>query len=217
MHYIRGEYDRVLKLATDNLAMLPADSVYEYFGIGAPPSVFDRTWMVMSLAQLGRFAEAARHEAEAMRLAESTHHAHTIAIAYRAAVTLHVLRGDWTKARSLAESAIAVTVPTGHMLLASTAFAASAWVVAQLGEASEALDRLREAEQLLERRLAKGVDAERSWDYQALGRACLLLGRRGEAQTWVSARLNPVRSKPDTWRTRSTCKATSRPILTVAT
>jgi tetratricopeptide (TPR) repeat protein len=183
LHYIRGEYDRVLELATDNLAALPAESVFEYFGIGAPPSVFDRAWMVMSLAQLGRFAEAAKHGAEAMRLAESTQHAHTIAIAYRAAVTLHLLSGDWTKARSLTESAIAVTVPTGHMLLSSTAVAASAWIVAQLGEASVALDRLREAEQLLERRLAKGVDAERSWDYHALGRTCLLLGRCGEART----------------------------------
>ena len=58
-HYFRGDYERVVELATDNLAALPADSVYESFGAAAPISVFDRFWLVRSLAELGRFAEAA--------------------------------------------------------------------------------------------------------------------------------------------------------------
>ena len=62
----------------DNLAALPADRVYEHFGARCPASIYDRFWLVMSLAQLGRFAEAAEHEAEAIRLAEPTHHAFTI-------------------------------------------------------------------------------------------------------------------------------------------
>jgi tetratricopeptide (TPR) repeat protein len=196
MHYIRAEYDRVIELATYNLAALPADWVYEYFGIGAPPSVFDRGWLVMSLAQLGRFTEAGEPAAEAIRLAESTHHAHTIAIAHRAVVTLHLLAGDWTKARSLIEAGIAAVVPTGHMLLVSTAFASSAWVLAQLGDESEALRRLRDAEQLLERRLAKGADAERSWDYHALGRAYLILGQLGEARTLADRALECCPAQP---------------------
>ena len=31
-HYLRGEYEQVVELATDNLAALPAEWVYEYFG-----------------------------------------------------------------------------------------------------------------------------------------------------------------------------------------
>ena len=31
-HYFRGEYERAVELATDNLAALPADWVYEHFG-----------------------------------------------------------------------------------------------------------------------------------------------------------------------------------------
>ena len=77
-HYYRGDYERVVELATDNLAALPADWVYEYFGTAAPASVYDRYWLVMSLAQLGRFAEAAEYEAEAIRLAEPTQHAFTV-------------------------------------------------------------------------------------------------------------------------------------------
>jgi tetratricopeptide (TPR) repeat protein len=64
-HYFRGEYERVVELVTDNLAALPPDWVYEYFGGTAPASVWDRCWLLMSLAELGRFADAAADEAEA--------------------------------------------------------------------------------------------------------------------------------------------------------
>jgi len=181
VHYYRGEYERVVELAIDNLSALPADWVSEYLGANAPPSVFDRHWLVLSLAQLGRFAEAAADEAEVIRLAEPTQHAFTVGVAYRAAGTLHLLQGDWAKARSLFEHGIAVA-RTGNVLLhLPWAVAFSAWVLAQLGEASEALNRIREGEQLLERQAARGIVSYLGWNYHALGRACLLLGRLDEA------------------------------------
>ena len=60
--------------------------------------------------------------------------------------------------------------------------ASSAWVLAQLGEASEALTRLREGEQLLEHNAAKGIFDNHGGDYHWLGRAALLLGRLDEAR-----------------------------------
>ena len=66
VHYYRGDYERVVQLATDNLAALPPDWPYEYFGMGAPPSVWTaRGWAWA--APPGRFAEAAVPGAEAMR------------------------------------------------------------------------------------------------------------------------------------------------------
>jgi class 3 adenylate cyclase/tetratricopeptide (TPR) repeat protein len=183
VHYYRGEYERVVELATDNLAALPADWVYKYFvGVPAPASVYDLWWLVMSLAQLGRFVEAAEYEAEAIRLAEPTHHAFTVGVAHGAASTLHVLKGDWAKARSLMEHGIGAVRTGNVVLLLPTAVASSAWVLAQLGEASEALNRLREGEQLLERQAARGFVRERGWDYHSLGRTCLLLGRLDDAR-----------------------------------
>jgi len=183
VHYSRGEYGRVVELATDNLAALPADWVYEYFGMGAPPSVWDRSWLGMSLAELGRFAEAAEYAAEAVRLAEPTHHAHTVGIAHWAAGTLHLLRGDWATARSVIEPWIA-GLRTGNVVVTlPVAVASSTWGLAQLGEASEALNRLREGEQLLEALAAKGFVATRGWAYHSLGRACLLLGRLDQARS----------------------------------
>jgi class 3 adenylate cyclase/tetratricopeptide (TPR) repeat protein len=184
-HYVRGEYDRVIELATGNLAALPADCVYDNFGLSAPPSVWDRTWLVMSLAELGRFAEAAKHEAEAIRLAETTQHAFPVAFAHFAASALHLLEGNWSKARSLIEHWIAVLRNGNIVLMLPYAVASSAWALAQLGDESEALNRLREGEQLLEGHAAKGITGLRAWGYHALGRAGLRLGRIDEARRFA--------------------------------
>jgi len=181
-HYYRGEYERAVELAIDNLAALPAHWVYEYFGMGALPSIWHRCYLVMSLAELGRFTEAAPHVAEAIRLAEPTQHAFNVGVAYRAAGTLQLLKGDWAQARPLIEHDIGV-FRTGNIVLhIPWAVASFAWVLAQLGEASEALDRLREGERLAERQETMGIVSFRGWAYHSLGRACLRLGRLDEAR-----------------------------------
>jgi tetratricopeptide (TPR) repeat protein len=76
-----------------------------------------------------------------------------------------------------------VVVRTGNVaFLLPAAVTSSAWALAQIGEASEALNRLREGEPLLERLAARGVFAYRGWAYHSLGRAALLLGRLDEAR-----------------------------------
>jgi tetratricopeptide (TPR) repeat protein len=67
-------------------------------------------------------------------------------------------------------------------MLTRTAICSSSWVLAQLGEESEAQSRLREGEQLIARYAASGVVGYRGWAIHSLGRACLLLGRLDEAQ-----------------------------------
>ena len=182
VYYLQGEYERVIEMAIANLGGLPPEWVNESFGNAAPASVFDRCWLVRSLAQLGRFAEAAKYEAEAIRLAEPMHHVYSLGLAHYSGGMLNLLKGDWVRARSLIEHGIGVWRTGNVVLMLPTAVAASAWILAQLGEASEALNRLREGEQLLERQAARAVVLHRGWDYQALGRACLLLGRLDEAK-----------------------------------
>ena len=181
-HYYQGDYERAIELATDNLAAMPAGWVSEYFGSAVPPSVFDRASLAMSLAQLGRFIEAATHEAEAIRLAEPTQHAYTVGWAHQAASTFRLLKGDWPKARALIDRWIAVVRAAHVVFLLPAAVASSAWALAQCGEASEALSRLREGEPLLEDRAARGLFGYHGWAYHSLGRACLLLGRIDEAR-----------------------------------
>jgi class 3 adenylate cyclase/tetratricopeptide (TPR) repeat protein len=182
-HYYLGDYARVVELGTENLAALPADRIYDYFGNAAAPApVYDRYWMVMSLAQLGRFVEAVQLEAEATRLAEPTRHAYTIAFPRAAASTRLLLAGDWATARAETDRWLAGLRSARLVLPLPRAVASAARVLAQLGEATEAQDRLQEAEQLLERHAAAGIVDTRGWDYHLLGRCALLLGQLDEAR-----------------------------------
>jgi class 3 adenylate cyclase/tetratricopeptide (TPR) repeat protein len=181
-HYYRGEYEHVVELATDNLAALPADWVHEYFGMAVPASIFGRAWLIMSLAELGRFAEAAKYEVEAIQLAEPTQHAHTVGWARLAASMLHLYKGDWATARLLVEHWLNTPGPLDVAVLLPWAVASSAWALAEIGETSEALSRVREGEQLLERQAARGIVGHHGWAYHAVSRACLLLGQFDEAR-----------------------------------
>jgi class 3 adenylate cyclase/tetratricopeptide (TPR) repeat protein len=180
IHYYRGDYERTVQLATDNLAALPPERASEYFGATAPAAVVDRYWLVMSLAQLGQFAAAREHEAELLRLADLTHHAFSIGQAHRGAGTLHMLKGEWEPACELIQKWVA-QVRTGSVALTlSPGIALLAWALAQLGETSEAMNRIEEGHHLLEHQAQNGVVA--NFDYYALGRACLLLDRLDEAR-----------------------------------
>jgi len=177
-HYYRGDFARVVELATDNLAALPADWVDESGGIGMPIPAYNRLWLVYSLAELGRFAEATQYAAEVFRLSEPTQRPFAVGEAHFCASWIHLRRGDWTKASSLVERGIAVVRAGNVVLNLPGAIASSAWILAQLGDSSGALTRLREGEQLVERQAARGVGSHHS-----LGRAALLLGRLDQARS----------------------------------
>src|SRR5262249_41312479 len=194
-YYCQGEYERAIQLGTDSLARLPGDWDRDSFG-HAPASVWNRGLLILSLSELGRFAEAARYDTEAIRLAESTQNAYTVGFAYNAAAMLCVFMGDWTKAHPLVEHATAV-LRTGNVVMSlSHVIPSSAWILAQLGLASEALNRIREGAELLERQAAHGIVLHVAWGYHSLGRACVLLGRFEEALRFASkaVKFSPRRS-----------------------
>jgi tetratricopeptide (TPR) repeat protein len=186
-HYMRGDFLRTIKLSSENLAALPTDWTYEYFGMTVPPSIFDRTWLAMSLAQVGRFKEAAKYEAEAIELAERTHHFYTLSLTYRHSAASHMLKGDWPIALNFIERTIAVD-RTGNVTLMAINFAYCVRILVQLGALGEALNRLREAEDLHALLLGTddsdriGLQPRLPVPYYELGQASLLLGRIGEAQ-----------------------------------
>src|SRR5262249_4867476 len=74
----------------------------------APVSVFDRGLLIMSLAELGRFGEAAELEADAIRLAEGMQGAFVVGWAHMSAGALHLFKGDWARAHPIIEHATAV-------------------------------------------------------------------------------------------------------------
>ena len=184
VQYWRGEHAEVVALATDNLAALPEAWVYEWLGSTAPASVYDRCWLVMSLAELGRFAEAEEHAATAIRLAEPTQHGFTISLAHRAACMLYLLRGDWARAEPLSARWLQVVRTANVVLHRSQPGAAAAWLRAQLGETGRALEHLRDGEELATARTAGQAIGTTSWVHRAQGRACLMLDRPDDARRW---------------------------------
>ena len=181
-HFWRGEYGLVVELAADNLAAVPAELVHDRFGMMATPSVLDRSWLLLSLAELGRFAEAAPHAAAAIRIAEPTRHAYTIGFAHCSAASLHMSTGDWGKARDRFEHGIEVLRSGQALMWLATTIANSAWVLAELGESGPALDRLQEGEQIGEHLTARGFVGILGWLHISLARTRLLLGQLDEAR-----------------------------------
>jgi class 3 adenylate cyclase len=178
--YYRGDQQRVVDLTADNLAVLPRDWVHKHFvGPATLASVYSRGFLVMGLSELGRFDEAAEHEAEVLRLAESMQHTPvTVGVAYMGACLRHLYEGKWAEARSLTERWIEVCRTGNVLIMLPPALSSSAWVLAQLGERSKALERLREGEQVIKRQEMN----QSAWTYQALSRAALLLDRLDEAR-----------------------------------
>jgi len=195
-HFYRGDYERVVELANMNLAGVPADAVHERAGLSTPVAIYDRYWLVRSLIELGRFTEAAPHAARVLRLAEPTHLAYTFGQAHLTAGWLHLYQGDWEQARALIEHGVAA-YRAGHIVLALPhAIASSAWVLAQLGDETAALNRLQEGERILEESAAKGLVDHHGGDYRWLGQAALQLGRLDEARSMAERALKYSPSHP---------------------
>ena len=83
-----------------------------------------------------------------------------------------------------------------NILYLPAAAASAAWILAQCGETSEALTRLREGEQLVERHVARGYLGIAGWTYYELGRAALLLGRLDEALSLADRAVKCAPSHP---------------------
>ena len=67
-YFMRGEHQTVIDLAKANLAALPTEGHDKLDGNG--PAATDRGWLVRSLAEPGRFVEAAEPAEAAIRIAE---------------------------------------------------------------------------------------------------------------------------------------------------
>jgi class 3 adenylate cyclase/tetratricopeptide (TPR) repeat protein len=180
-HYIRGDLSRAIEMTGSVLAALPPARDWRAGGsTAAPLSVTTRVTRINSLTGMGRFAEAAACEAETTQLAEETRHAFTIGLAHMGAIALHIAQGDWETAHSHIERVLALSRPADIKAHISPAVAFSTLVHAQLGERSEAMSRLMEAEELLEQQVARGNPWALAGSHY-LGRACLLLGRIDDA------------------------------------
>src|SRR5262249_27371634 len=71
IYHFLGDYGRALDILRRNVASLEGELCYERFGLPVPASVYARTWLVASLAELGAFAEGIAHYEEQVRITAS--------------------------------------------------------------------------------------------------------------------------------------------------
>ena len=96
--YGPGDYAKAVALGEEARHLLKGDLERERFGMAFPPSVYSRTVMAWSLAELGQFAHGLVVGHEGLRIAEGLHHPHSEVFALLGIGTLHLKRGDFAEA-----------------------------------------------------------------------------------------------------------------------
>src|SRR5262245_48850279 len=188
-HYYRGDYERAAELAYQNLSALPIEGLSEILGYATRPRGTNRWALVKSLATVGKYTEAMSHAAEGIQFAEKARHGYSIGMAYAAGGYFHLLKGEWSKARTLLDHGIEVTTAANALILLTYTVGECAWALAQLNETTEALIRVRDCEERIQQQAQEGLVATLAWAYHSVGRARLRLGQVDEAQRLASQSL----------------------------
>jgi tetratricopeptide (TPR) repeat protein len=179
-YYYRADYKQAVELANPNLGNSEPQSFY--YAASIPGPVFLRCWLLRSMAELGQFADAAPHAQDIIKLAEPTHSPYPIGQAHLSAGWCLLAKGDWSQARAYIERGTLEYRKGDIRLALPHGVASSARLLAQFGEAGEAMSCLQEGEELLARGIANGTIDQAGMDYGWLGRAAMLLGRLEDAQ-----------------------------------
>jgi hypothetical protein len=85
-------------LLSRTVACLEGESLREHFGLPVPASIYSRTWLVASLAELDAFAEGIARNEEEVRIAASVDQLYSVVQASFSTGFLYLRKGDLHKA-----------------------------------------------------------------------------------------------------------------------
>jgi tetratricopeptide (TPR) repeat protein len=171
-----GDYRRARDILSRNVASLEGESLREHFGLPVPASVYSRTWLVASLAELGAFAEGIARNEEEVRIAASVDQPFSVIQASFSTGFLYLRKGDLYKAIAVLERGL-------ELCQVWNFWSFFAQLAAHLGYAYALSGRVAEAIPVLEQ--AVGLNVYTSgmgtlW-MAYLSEAYLLAGRTDEA------------------------------------
>jgi tetratricopeptide (TPR) repeat protein len=106
--YGMGAYREAAALTRRNVELLQGDLLRERFDMALLPSVYSRTVLAWSLAELGEFGDGAGVAEEAIHIGEATDHPYSLAFACLGAGYVHLRRGDAARAVPPLERAMAL-------------------------------------------------------------------------------------------------------------
>ena len=175
---LSGDYRGTERLCRSLIDLLAGDLLRNRFGLVAYPAVVARAFLARALAELGRFDEGRDHGHQAVRLAESLDHPFSLIWACLNLGRLEALRGEFVRATTVFERAVALSNEWNIAYLTPIALAALGHVYARSGRIEDGVARLQQA-------LAGYASAEigylLSMSMVQLGEADLLAGRLDEA------------------------------------
>jgi len=187
-YYFLGDYERAIDLLMRNVACLEGALLGEYFGLPVPASIYSRTWLVASLAELGAFTEGIVRNEEAVRIAESVNQPYSVVQASFGTGLLYLRKGDLDKAIAALERGLELC----------QVWNIGGWfgnVASHLGYAYALSGRVAEAVPVLEQGVGSNVSTAGMhllWRVY-LSEAYLLAGRREEASQLAERALELAR------------------------
>lgn len=182
-----GDYRRAVEHLSPHVsAVARGDGSPGRAGSPSPSAVLTRAFLVLSLAELGSFAEALAVGEESVEMAEGLDHPFSVSAAQAALGRVYLRQGDFERAAAVLESALAICESSQLPLLYPFGASPLGAAYARLGRTADALPLL---EQAVDRAAAMRRMVDQSlWMYW-LGEALLLDGRQDAAAEWAKRAL----------------------------
>ena len=193
VYHVLGDHPRAIEFLEESLSPLTGDRVRDFFGMPAIASVMVRSYIALSLAELGKFRDGLACGEENLRIAESVEHPQSLVAACTSLGAVCLYQGDFTRAIPLLERAYALA--EGRSIVV--------WVprvAGHLGYAYALSGRLAEATPLLERALLEqasgGGEKQVLW-LSWLSETCLLGGETERAAEYADRGLDLARERKE--------------------
>jgi tetratricopeptide (TPR) repeat protein len=189
-YYGVGNYRRAVDAARAEVDVLAGRHLYAR-AWGLLLSVRARAWLILSLAELGEFAEARRVVDEALELADHTMNRTDLLFACMTAGRMHQLKGDLPQAIASLERALPLCETGGDCFIYRSR--AASWLglsYALAGRTDEGLALLREA---LAADESLGFVYSKSFSLVSLGAGHLLAGSVKDAELCAAQALQTAR------------------------
>jgi class 3 adenylate cyclase/tetratricopeptide (TPR) repeat protein len=212
VYHVLGDHPRAIKFLEESLAPLTGDSIREFFGMPAIASVMIRSYIALSLAEMGEFKEGIACGEESLQVAELVEHPQSLVAACTSLGGAYLYQGNLARAIPLLERAY--DLAEGRSVLV--------WVprvAGHLGYAYALSGRPQEATPLLERALSEqasgggekevlwlswlsqtcllGSEAKRATEYAKRGLALARERKERGHEAWIQWVLGEIAAHPD--------------------
>jgi DNA-binding winged helix-turn-helix (wHTH) protein/class 3 adenylate cyclase/tetratricopeptide (TPR) repeat protein len=192
IYYDLGHFHQAREILEENVVHLTGKQRYERFGLPCVAAVWSRVYLVMSLTQVGAFAEGHSLGTEAVQIAEAVNHLYSLMVAYYGIGFLSLRQGHLPEATAMLEHGLAVC-RAGHVrswLPLLTGGVGYAYALA--GRLAESLPLLEEA---VQQDTARGWGRFRAALCGYLGMAYLWAGRLAEARSLLQQSIDIARQE----------------------